>query len=100
MEHDAEEPHTSRLCSFAAAMKLANSGCGSKGRDLSSGWYCTPMNQGWSSVLDRLRQETVGRHAGEGKAVFLQSLAVAGVDLVAVAVALGNLGAAVDPGDA
>jgi len=29
--------HTSRDCSTAAAIKLANSGCGSKGRDLSSG---------------------------------------------------------------
>src|SRR6478609_575703 len=41
-------PYTSRLCSTAAAMKLLNRGCGSKGRDLSSGWNCTPMNQGWS----------------------------------------------------
>ena len=31
---------------FAAAMKLANSGCGSKGLDFSSGWNCTPMNHG------------------------------------------------------
>lgn len=35
-----------RLCLSAALMKLANSGCGSNGRDFSSGWYCTPMNQG------------------------------------------------------
>src|SRR5262245_39273202 len=40
--------YTSRLCSIAAPMKLANSGCGSKGRLFNSGWYCTPMNQGWS----------------------------------------------------
>jgi hypothetical protein len=39
-------PHTSRLCALAAAMKLANSGWGSKGLDLSSGWNWTPMNQG------------------------------------------------------
>ena len=38
--------YTSRLCAFAAAMKLANSGCGSNGRDFSSGWNCTPTNQG------------------------------------------------------
>ena len=31
-------------------MKEANSGCGSKGRDFSSGWNCTPMNQGWSGI--------------------------------------------------
>jgi len=29
--------HTNLLCAFAAAMKLAKSGCGSKGRDFSSG---------------------------------------------------------------
>src|SRR5690606_7956352 len=39
---------TSRLCSLAASMKLAKRGWGSKGRDFSSGWNCTPMNQGWS----------------------------------------------------
>ena len=38
--------YTNRLCAFAAAMKLANKGCGSNGRDFSSGWNCTPMNQG------------------------------------------------------
>src|SRR5690606_30700885 len=46
---EAAPAHTSRLCSTAAAMKLANSGCGSNGRDFSSGWYWTPMNQGWSA---------------------------------------------------
>src|SRR5690348_13547337 len=40
--------YTNRLCSIAAEIKLANSGCGSNGFDLSSGWNCTPMNQGWS----------------------------------------------------
>ena len=39
-------PHTSRLCALAAAMKLANSGWGSNGRDLSSGWNWTPINHG------------------------------------------------------
>ena len=38
--------YTSRLCSTAAPMKDENSGCGSNGRDFSSGWNCTPMNQG------------------------------------------------------
>src|SRR5215216_7538397 len=41
--------YTSRACSTAAPTKLWNSGCGSKGRDFSSGWNCTPMNHGWSS---------------------------------------------------
>ena len=40
--------HTSRLCSTAAPTNEANSGCGSNGRDFSSGWNCTPMNQGCS----------------------------------------------------
>ena len=38
--------HTNRLFCTAAAMKLVNRGCGSSGRDFSSGWNCTPMNQG------------------------------------------------------
>jgi len=38
--------YTSRLCSTAAPMNDANSGCGANGRDFSSGWNCTPMNQG------------------------------------------------------
>jgi hypothetical protein len=40
--------YTSRACRTAAAMKPANSGCGSNGFDFSSGWYCTPTNHGWS----------------------------------------------------
>jgi len=38
--------HTNLLCALAASIKLANSGCGSNGRLFSSGWNCTPMNQG------------------------------------------------------
>src|SRR5262249_60299536 len=41
--------YTSRLWSTAAPTKEANSGCGSKGRDFSSGWNCTPTKQGRSS---------------------------------------------------
>src|SRR3569623_749328 len=40
--------YTSRLCRTAAAMKLANSGCGSNGLLFSSGWNWTPTNQGCS----------------------------------------------------
>ena len=60
--------YTSRLCSTAASMKEANSGCGSKGRDFSSGWNCTPTNQGWSGNLDDLGQQAVGRDAREAQA--------------------------------
>ena len=42
--------YTNLDCSTAAPMKEAKSGCGSKGRDFSSGWNCTPMNQGWSGI--------------------------------------------------
>src|SRR5688572_19757236 len=38
--------HTSLDCLSAAPTKPANKGCGSKGRLLSSGWNCTPMNHG------------------------------------------------------
>jgi hypothetical protein len=34
----SENLYTSLLCSTAAPMKEAKSGCGSKGRDFSSGW--------------------------------------------------------------
>src|SRR5690554_489868 len=37
-----------RDCSTAARTKEVKSGCGSKGLDFSSGWNCTPMNQGCS----------------------------------------------------
>ncbi len=37
---------TNRLCSTAAPMNDAKSGCGSCGRLFNSGWYCTPMNHG------------------------------------------------------
>ena len=71
-------------------MKEVNSGCGSNGRDFSSGWYCTPMNQGWSGNLDDLRQDAVRRHAGEPQADLLQPVLVVDVDLVAMAVALAD----------
>jgi len=75
-------------------MKPLNSGCGSNGRLFSSGWNCTPMNHGWSGPLDDLRQQAVGRHAGEYEAARLQPFAVGDIDLVAVAVALARWSAA------
>ena len=49
--------HTSLDCSTAARMKAANRGCGAIGRDFSSGWNCTPTNQGWpgSSIISGRR---------------------------------------------
>src|SRR5208282_5795595 len=47
----AEEPGVGRdfcsLCSSDAPMNAANSGCGSNGLDLNSGWNWQPRNQGW-----------------------------------------------------
>ena len=49
--------------------------------------------------FDRLWQEAVGRHAGEHKALLFETRAIGGVDLVAVAVALGDFGIAINGGD-
>jgi len=38
------------LCSRAAPMNAANSGCGSSGFDLNSGWNWQPRNHGWSGA--------------------------------------------------
>src|SRR5947207_9243987 len=46
-------------------------------------------------VLDHLGQEPVGRHAGKSHAVLLEPVLVAGIDLIAVAVTLGNFDGAV-----
>src|SRR5262245_62656088 len=43
-------------------------------------------------ILDHLRQQPIRRHAGKPHAVLLEATAITGVDLVAVTVALGNLG--------
>src|SRR5262245_66593011 len=43
-------------------------------------------------VLDHLRQQPVRRHAGKPHAVLLEATAITGINLVAVTVALGNLG--------
>ena len=45
--HDeGKELYTNLPCFTAAAINDLNSGCGANGRDFSSGWNCTPMNQG------------------------------------------------------
>src|SRR5215831_21135101 len=46
-------------------------------------------------ILDHFRQQPVRRHAGKAHAMLLEPALVAGIDLVAVPVALGNLGGAV-----
>src|SRR5882724_3200742 len=47
-------------------------------------------------VFDRLGQHAIGRHPGEPHAVLFEAALVAGVDLVAVTVALEDFGQAVD----
>ena len=37
-------------CFSAAPMNAVNSGCGSSGFDLNSGWNWQPRNQGWSAI--------------------------------------------------
>ena len=49
-------------------------------------------------VFDDLRQDAVGRHAGKAHAALLEPALIGGVDLVAVAVTLGDFGLAVDLG--
>src|SRR6266849_2684743 len=46
-------------------------------------------------ILDHLGQESVGRHAGKAHAVLLEPVLVTSIDLIAMAVALGNLDRAV-----
>src|SRR6266566_1354158 len=50
--------------------------------------------------LDDLRQDTVGRHAGEAQPGRFEGIATGDVDLVAMAVPLADMGRAVDVGDA
>jgi Protein of unknown function (DUF1214) len=76
--------YTSRLCSTAAPMKEAKSGCGSKGRDFSSGWNCTPMNQGWSGISTISGNSPSGESPEKPQACALEPVAVARVHLIAV----------------
>ena len=81
-------------------MKLANSGMGLERPRFELGMELHPDEPRVIGKFDRLRQQAVRRHAGEQKALLFQARAVGSVDLVAVAVALGNLGFAVNFGDA
>ncbi len=92
-------PHTNRSTSFAARTKSANSGCGAKGLDFSSGWNWTPMNQGWSFPSTISGSWPSGLMPEKIRPAGLQLVAVLDVDLVAVAVAFLDHGVAVDLGD-
>ena len=48
-----------------------NSGCGSSGLDLNSGWNWQPRYQGWSASFADFDVDAVGRFAGEAQAVLL-----------------------------
>ena len=57
-------------------MKALNSGCGSIGLDLNSGWNWQPRNQGMVSDLANLDVGVVGRLAGDAQSGGLQSVLV------------------------
>lgn len=54
---------------------------------------------GMIRVFDGLGQHTIRRHAGEDQTAVFQTVLVVDIDFVAVAVALGDVGRAVDLGD-
>src|ERR1700692_855675 len=63
------------------------------------GMELQPDETGVILVFDDLRQHAVGREARESQAVLLEAVLVGGIDLVAMAMALRNLGgAAIDVG--
>ena len=72
-------------------MKDENSGCGANGRDFSSGWNCTPMNQGWSSSSMISGNCPSGDMPEKRMPCFASAVLVSDIDLVAVAVTLGDL---------
>jgi len=51
-------------------------------------------------IFDDFREEPVGRHAAKAHAMLRQPVLVAGVDLIAMAVALGNFAGLINVGDA
>src|SRR5689334_24737245 len=72
-----------------------------KGPRLQLGMELHADEPGMVLILDDLRQHAVGREPRKAQAVLLQAILVGGVDFVAMAVTLGNLGrAAVDSGNA
>ena len=81
---------TSRDCSSAARTKSAKSGWGAKGFDFSSGWNWTPMNHGWPGISTISGRRPSGERPEKRSPQLLELVAVGDVDLVAVAVALGD----------
>ena len=80
-------------------MKPANKGCGIERAALQFGVELDADEPRMVGALDDLGQLAVGRHAGEDQPLFLERVAVVDVDLVAVAVALGDVGRAILLGD-
>jgi len=60
---------------------------GIKGFGLQFGMVLHPNEPGMIRIFDGFRQESIGRHAGKTHARLFQLRAVAGVHLIAVAVA-------------
>ena len=76
-------------------MNALNSGCGSSGFDLNSGWNWQPRNQGWSREFADLDVRAVGRLAGDPQAAAFSTLFVFAIEFVAMAMALADLARAV-----
>ena len=77
----------------AAADEAAEDRVAASGVLLNSGWNCTPTKNGWCGELDDLDQVELGVDAARRRMpAALEALAVVVVELVAVAVALGDLG--------
>ena len=81
-----------------AATNPSNSGCGRSGRDLNSGWNWLATNHGWSLSSTISTSRPSGDWPDSDHAGRLERLAIAVVDLEAVAMALVDDLLAVDRG--
>jgi hypothetical protein len=81
--------------SSAAATNDTNSGCGRNGVDANSGWNWQPRNHGWSATSTISTSCPSGDAPDSTRPALREPLAILGVELVAVAVALGDVGARV-----
>ncbi len=82
---------------LAAAMKSRNRGWALLGRLFSSGWNWTPTNQGWSGSSTISTSRPSGERPASFRPGLGQLLPVVVVELIAVAVALGDLVCAIGP---
>ena len=87
-------------CSSAACTKLTNSGWPRRGFDVNSGWNWQPKNHGWSgssTISHEIAGDRALRPRADREPGGLDARQVMVVDLVAMAMPLGDRGRAVDP---